>query len=191
MKLIEKAIEVLKRGELIVYPTDTLYGIGADAFNREAVKKVYDVKKRSYDKPISIAVGNLKQIEEIAILNEMAYKIIEEFMPGGITIILKKARDMPFLKDTVAIRMPANEIALKIAEKIPITATSANIHGKPPPYTVEMAKKQLKDKISLYIDYGKLAGIPSTIIDVSEEKIKIIREGLVKKEEIYGRIREI
>ena len=190
---IRKAIKLLKQGELIVYPTDTLYGLGADIFNEEAIKKVYEVKKRPFDLPLSIAIASVDEINEYAYMNEIAYKIAREFLPGAITIILKKRKVIPDIiaKEKIGIRIPANEIALKIAKELPITATSANIHGKNPPKEIKEAKEQLRDKIALYIDGGKLPGKPSTIVDVSEGKIKVIREGAIRGEEIWKIMKNI
>ena len=190
---IRKAIRLLKQGELIVYPTDTLYGLGADIFNEEAIKKVYEVKKRPFDLPLSIAIASVDEINEYAYMNEIAYKIAREFLPGAITIILKKRKVIPDIiaKEKIGIRIPANEIALKIAKELPITATSANIHGKNPPKEIKEAKEQLGDKIALYIDGGKLLGKPSTIVDVSEGKIKVIREGAIRGEEIWKIMKNI
>ena len=190
---IRKAIKLLKQGELIVYPTDTLYGLGADIFNEEAIKKVYEVKKRPFDLPLSIAIASVDEINEYAYMNEIAYKIAHEFLPGAITIILKKRKVIPDIiaKEKIGIRIPANEIALKIAKELPITATSANIHGKNPPKEIKEAKEQLGDKIALYIDGGKLPGKPSTIVDVSEGKIKIIREGAIRRGEIWKIMKNI
>jgi len=184
---------LLKQGELIVYPTDTLYGLGADIFNEEAIKKVYEVKKRPFDLPLSIAIASVDEINEYAYMNEIAYKIAHEFLPGAITIILKKRKVIPDIiaKEKIGIRIPANEIALKIAKELPITATSANIHGKNPPKEIKEAKEQLGDKIALYIDGGKLPGKPSTIVDVSEGKIKIIREGAIRRGEIWKIMKNI
>jgi L-threonylcarbamoyladenylate synthase len=187
---IKKAIKLLKEGKLIVYPTDTLYGLGADIFNEKAVKKVYEVKKRPLSMPLPIALASVDEIKEYAFMNDLAYKIAEEFLPGSITIILKKRRSIPDVvtKEKIAVRVPDCEIAIEIAKNVPITATSANLHRGENPFTIEIAKKQLGDNVAMYIDGGKLPGIPSTIVDVSEGKIKILREGAIKKEEIYGRI---
>lgn len=189
---IRRAIDLLKKGELIVYPTDTLYGLGADIFNEEAVRKVYEVKKRPFNIPLPIALANIEEIEEYAFMNDLAYKLAERFLPGKITLILKKKRIIPDIisKEKIGIRIPNNEIAIKIAKEMPVTATSANLHGKKAPYEINIAKKQLGNKIALYINAGKLSGIPSTIIDVSEGKIKIIREGAIKEEEIWKSIKK-
>jgi len=187
---IERALEFLRMGKLVVYPTDTLYGLGADIFNIEAVKKVYEIKKRPFSMPLSIALSGVEEIEKYAFMNEIAYKIADQFLPGALTLILKNKKIVPDIiaKDKIAIRIPSNEIALKIAEIIPVTATSANIHGEENPWKIEIARKQLGEKVAFYIDAGDLKNVPSTIVDVSEGRLKIIREGAIKKEEIYDRI---
>lgn len=184
---IKLAIKLLREGKLIVYPTDTTYGIGADIFNEEAVKRVYEVKRRPSSMPLSIAIHSIDEIEEYAHMNEISYAIAQRFLPGALTIILRKREVVPdfISKEKVAIRIPKNEIALEITKEMPITATSANIHGEKDAYTIEMAKKSLGNKISLYIDYGKLPGVPSTIVDLSEGKIKVIREGAIRREDLY------
>lgn len=185
---IEKAKKLIKGGKLVVYPTDTLYGIGADALNENAIKKVYDVKKRPYHMPISIAVSEIEEMNEYGVMNALAYKIAEKFLPGALTIIVKKRDIIPDIlaKEKIGIRIPASTIARKIARGMPITATSANLHGGKEPVDVEIARHQLGNAISLYIDNGRLSGVCSTIIDVSEGIIKIIREGAIKREELYG-----
>ena len=187
-KEIERAKEYLKAGKLVVYPTDTLYGIAANVFDENAVRKIYEVKHRPLSLPLPVALSEKNEIEKYAFMNDVAKKIIDIFMPGRITIILKKKRGIPDIvsKDKIAIRIPANEIARELARDFPVTATSANIHGMSPPSTVEEARKQLGRKVAMYIDGGKLPGKPSTIVDVSEGRIKIIREGAIKSEEIYG-----
>jgi len=184
--MIEEAIKLMEEGKLIVYPTDTLYGIGANIFLRQSVLKIYEIKRRPYDMPISICLHDIDEIEKYAILNDVAEKLIEKFLPDMLTIILKKKDSIPdyISKEKVAIRIPANEIALSLAKKFPITATSANIHGGEEPRSIQIAKKQLGDAIAMYIDAGKLPGKHSTIVDLSEGKIKIIREGAIKAEEL-------
>ena len=186
MNEIEKAIKLMEEGKIIVYPTDTLYGIGANIFIEEAVMKVYEIKQRPFNMPLPICLHSVNEIKKYTYLNEVAEKIIKKFMPGKITIILNKKNSIPdyISRDKVGIRVPANDIAIKLARKFPITATSANLHGGRQPASIQIAKDELGDKVAMYIDGGKLPGIPSTILDVSEGKIKIIREGAIKKEEL-------
>jgi len=187
MYKIEEVIDALKKGKVVVYPTDTLYGLGANIFNRKAVEKIYKIKKRPSNMPLPIVISSINKINEFAEMNEFAKKIVKKFLPGKLTVVLKKKNIIPdyISKDKVAIRIPANEIALKLAYKFPITATSANLHGGSLPVSIEIVKKQLGKKPDIYLDYGKLSGLPSTVVDVSCQKIKIIREGAIKKEELY------
>jgi len=187
MNEIEEGIRLMEKGEIIVYPTDTLYAIGANVFIEEAVKKVYRVKKRPRSMPLPICLHDINEIENYAYLNEVAVRAIKKFLPGKLTIVLNKKDVIPdyISRKKVAIRVPDNRIALKISRKFPVTATSANIHGGEEPYTVEIARKQLGKNVAMYIDDGKLDGIPSTIVDVSDGEIKVIREGAVKEEKLY------
>ena len=187
MNEIEKAIELMRNGKLIVYPTDTLYALGANIFIKEAVMKIHAIKHRPLNMPLPICVAGIDEIKKYAHVNEMAEKIAKKFLPGKLTIILYKKDVIPdyITKDKIAIRVPDNEIALKLAREFPITATSANLHGKMAPNEIKIAKEQLGRNIAMYIDGGKLYGKPSTIVDLSEGKIKIIREGAIKKEELY------
>ena len=191
---LKAVVKALKDGNVIVYPTDTLYGLGADIFNKSAVGKVFNIKKRSLDVPISIAVSNLKEIENIAHVTEKARKLCSKFLPGKLTIILKKKENVPDIVTSklskIAIRIPDNEIALKLLSEFgPLTATSANIHGAAAPYIINDIKMQFcKGDVSIYIDAGRINGKPSTIVDVSSDKMRIIREGAIPKERILEAI---
>ncbi|MDI6917587.1 MAG: L-threonylcarbamoyladenylate synthase [Thermoplasmatales archaeon] len=182
MDIVEKAVEVLKKNGLIVYPTDTLYGIGGNPFNEEGVKKIFIIKKR-LNAPISVAVSNMDMIKRIAFLNPAALKFCEEFLPGPVTVVLLKKENVPGIltagSEKIGIRIPDNKIALEIINRFgPITCTSANIHKGKNPADIETAKRQLGDNIQLYIDDGKCKyGKPSTVVDVSDGKVKILREG--------------
>ena len=139
---ISKAITALLNGKIIVYPTDTLYGLGADIFNENAVTKIFDIKKRPLSEPLSVAVSDLETLKKIAFVDEKSTKLINSFLPGKLTIILNKKDIVPDLitggLKKVAIRIPDNEIALDILSRFgPITATSANIHGKKTPDNID------------------------------------------------------
>ena len=190
---ISKAISALKNGHLIVYPTDTLYGLGADIFNNNAVKKVFELKKRPLDDPLSVAVSNINQLEKIALLDEKSKKLIEKFLPGKLTIILKKKDIVSDLitagLDRVAVRIPDNKIALELISNFgPITATSANIHGLKTPGIIKDINMQFKENIAVYLDDGKLEDQASTIVDMTGEKVKIVRQGTITKKEILDAI---
>jgi len=192
---LSKAITSLLNGKIIVYPTDTLYGLGADIFNKDAVKKIFEIKKRPFKNPLPIAVSDYNMIEKIAFIDENSSKIIKSFLPGKLTLILRKKDTIPNIitgnTEKVAVRIPNNKIALKILEDFgPITATSANLHGLKTPAFINDIRMQFPlDDVAVYLDVGKLEGLPSTIIDASSNDVKIIREGAIKKEEIMEAIR--
>mgnify|MGYP005840194835 CR=1 FL=1 len=187
---LSKAIAALRNGQVIVYPTDTLYGLGADIFNDEAVKKVFKIKKRGKNKPLPVAVANIKELEKIAIIDEISKHLIKTFLPGKLTIVLKKKDNVSDLVtcglDKVAIRIPNNKIALYLLSKFgPLTATSANIHGEKPPININEISLQLRfSDIAVYIDDGVLDGKPSTIVDMTLKPFKIIRKGAISEKEI-------
>ena len=182
MDIVKKAVEILKKNGLIVYPTDTLYGIGGNPFNEDVVKKILAVKKRP-SVPISVAVSNMDMIKNLAELNPAAVRVCEKFMPGPFTIVLKKRKNVPRIltagSEKIGVRIPDNKVALEIINRFgPVTCTSANTHKGKNPADIETAKSQLGDKIQLYIDDGKCKyGKPSTVVDISDGKIKILREG--------------
>jgi len=192
--VLSKAIAALKNGQVIVYPTDTLYGLGADIFNDSAVNKVFEIKKREKNLPLSVAVANIKELEKIAFIDDKSRCLIKTFLPGKLTIVLKKKNIVSNLvtggQDKVAIRIPENKIALDLLTNFgPITATSANIHDKKPPVNISDINIHLKlSDITVYIDDGKLDGKPSTIIDMTEKPFKIIRKGIISEKEIMDAI---
>ena len=192
---ISTAINALKQGNVIVYPTDTLYGLGADILNESAIRKVFEIKKRPKTLPLSIAVSNFDELNHYANINKIAKILIEKFLPGKLTLIVKKKSIVSDLitagLEKVAIRIPDNNIALEILSRFgPLTATSANIHGKKTYHIISDIAMQLKsdDKI-YYLDDGALLGQPSTIVDVSDREIKIIREGAIKINDIQDAVK--
>jgi L-threonylcarbamoyladenylate synthase len=192
---MDEVLATLRAGELIVFPTDTLYGIGADPFKEASVKKVFVAKNRPFDMPLSIAVSNEKMMESVAVLNNNARKLIRKFMPGPITIMLTKKPTIPEIltsgANTVGIRIPEHPLALSLIDRFgPITATSANLHSHKDPTDVSIPKKDLKDHVKILIDCGKTKySAPSTIIDVSDGEVEVIRKGVVSQEEIEDALR--
>jgi len=187
---LSKAIEALQNGDIVVYPTDTLYAFGVDIYNKDAVKKVFEVKKRPLDNPLPVAVSNLVDIEKIAFMSDIVRDLAEYFLPGPLTMILnKKSVILDVVTgglDNVAVRIPDNNVALELLSRYgPITVTSANVHGKEVPDIISDIKMQFNsDDVSVYLDYGKLNGLPSTIVDMTAGKPRIVREGTISKEEI-------
>ena len=188
---LSKAIEALRNGDIVVYPTDTLYAFGVDIYNKDAVKKVFEVKKRPLDNPLPVAVSNLVDIEKIAFVSDIARDLAEYFLPGPLTMILnKKSVILDVVTgglDNVAVRIPDNDVALELLSRYgPITVTSANVHGKEVPDIISDIKMQFNsDDVAVYLDYGKLNGLPSTIVDMTAGKPRIVRDGAITKEEIF------
>ena len=190
---INEIIEHLRSGKLIVYPTDTLYALGADIYNEDAVKKIYQLKNRPFSLPLPVAVPSIQEMKRIAYVNDLAEKLAKNFLPGKLTLILYK-KDVPDIvtanSDKVAVRIPNNEMALKILRNYsPLTVTSANIHGEKVPSCIEEIKK-LFGKDLLYIDGEELRSEPSTIVDCTSDETKILREGAIPEKEIRKAIQD-
>ena len=193
--IFSRAIKALENGEIIVYPTDTLYGLGADIFNEIAVRKIFEVKKRPTAQPLSVAVADFQDLQKIAYTDDKIRLLSYTFLPGKLTMILRKKDCVSDLLTgglkKVAVRIPDNKIALNLLSEFgPITATSANIHGKKTPGIISKISMQFKtDDISVYLDSGKLTGQPSTIVDLAGKHIQIIREGAISKRKILDAIK--
>ena len=190
-KLKEPA-QIIKNGGIVVFPTETVYGIGTNGLNENSIKRLYEVKQRPLNKPISLLVNGIEMIEQITQnISELEYKLIKKFMPGPFTIILKKKDIVPNILtangDTVGIRMPENKVALKLIEYagVPIATPSANISGKPSGTTLDMINNDFGEKVDYFIDGGKSKiGVASTIVQVIGGKPHILREGAILKEDI-------
>ncbi|MBN1110073.1 MAG: threonylcarbamoyl-AMP synthase [Methanomassiliicoccales archaeon] len=187
---LEHVLSMLRFGRLVVYPTETLYGLGADPFDETAVKKVYIAKRRPFDMPLSIAVHDISMAEEIAELEENAYRLAKAFMPGPLTLLLKKRSVLPDIITSsypeVGIRIPDHPFALRMLEEFgPIISTSANRHSHPQPTDVETAIADLGNSVATYVDCGPCRlGTPSTIVQVIDGTVEIIRHGAIPKEKI-------
>lgn len=184
--------DLIKKGEIIIFPTETVYGIGANALDGGAVGKIFVAKGRPIDNPLIVHVSDKKKIEEIAeITTDVEKKLIDRFMPGPFTIILKKKKIIPDIVsaglDTVAVRIPSNVIARGIISLsgVPIAAPSANISGRPSGTNIEDIRKELEEKVAAIIDTGEVdGGLESTVVKVIDEVPVILRPGLVTLEEI-------
>ena len=186
---LKKAAEAIKKGGLVAFPTETVYGLGADALNKNAVKKIFEVKKRPLDNPLIVHISSLDEIHRIAELNPIAKKLIDAFFPGPLTVVMKKKEIVPDettggLK-TVAVRMPDHKIALRLIEysETPIAAPSANIAGRPSPTRAEHVIEDLFGKVDVIVDGGETQiGLESTVVDTTTYPVKILRPGAVTKE---------
>ncbi|PSH02321.1 MAG: threonylcarbamoyl-AMP synthase, partial [Nanohaloarchaea archaeon QH_8_44_6] len=166
---IEEARKVIEKGGTVVFPTETAYGIAADATNNDAVEKVYKMKQRDRSKGLTTIVCSLKQVEKYAELSEEEKKVVEEFMPGPLTLVAEKKGNVPDnLNEQFAFRISSSETARKLAENTPITATSANISGKETSYSVKNISSELREKADYIIDHGELENGPtSTILELN------------------------
>jgi len=193
------AVNELKKGNIIVFPTETVYGIGANAFNKKAVKKIFKVKGRPADNPLIVHIASKKQLNLIA--KEIPIKaknLIKKFWPGPLTLVLKKKALIPSIVTanlkTVAVRMPKHNVALKLIRllKKPIAAPSANIAGKPSATNAKHALQDFKGKIPIIIDSGSsFYGIESTVIDATKEPFTLLRPGSLTIEKLFSVLKEL
>ena len=191
---IADAGEILRNGGLVAFPTETVYGLGASAFDSDAAKKIYAAKGRPSDNPLIVHICDKGQIKDIAEeIPESAKKVIDNFMPGPVTIILKKKsvvpNDVTAGLNTVAIRFPLHETAQKLikAAGVPIAAPSANLSGKPSPTKAKHVVKDMTGRIDAIIDGGECnVGVESTIVDFTGEKPVILRPGGVTYDDLKG-----
>lgn len=184
--------QIIKDGGVVVFPTETVYGIGVNGLDDDAIKKLYEIKKRPYDKPISLLVNSFDMINKVAKdISNVEYKLMKAFFPGPLTIILNKRAIVPDIltanTNTVGIRMPENEISLKLIEyaNVPIATSSSNISGKSSRTNVQDIMKDFEDEVDIYIDEGKSKiGLASTVVQIIDNKLHILRKGVVSEERI-------
>jgi L-threonylcarbamoyladenylate synthase len=194
---VEAAAECLRRGEVILYPTDTIYGLGADALSEEAVQKVRNIKGRNERNMLLILVRDMLMMEQYAVVTELGKRLAEKFLPGPLALILEAKKEIPPIVSgehpgTVGMRIPNNAFCLALSEKFgkPFVTTSANLAGQPTETNVDAVLKQLGDRagdIAVVIDEGiKEVNVPSTIVDARGDLPKIFREGAIAKADILG-----
>ncbi len=191
-KIVKKAARIIKDGGLVAFPTETVYGLGADALNEEAVRKIFEVKGRSLDKPLSILIGNKEELSKyIQGIPKAAEILIERFWPGPLTLIFRASLFMPDIirgtNNTIGIRMPDCKIARKIiqASGVPLACPSANLSGSPSPTKASEVAKNLGERITLLLDGGETKiGVESTVLDLTTYPPTMVREGALKREEI-------
>jgi len=187
---LKKAKEVLKQGGIIAYSTETFYALGVDPFNEDAVKKLFEVKGRGFDKPVSILVKDINVLSLVAEeVPPAAEKLINRFWPGPLTIVFRAKKNIPLILTAntgrVGVRVSSSPIARRLLDIIdmPLTATSANPSGKKSPVTAQETEEYFKNKLDMIIEGGSLAGkLGSTVIDVTEGNIKILRHGEITED---------
>lgn len=197
--LLKDPAGCLKNGGLVAFPTETVYGLGADALNKTAAGRIYAAKGRPSDNPLIVHISKVEDIEVLAYTNNLAVTLAHAFWPGPLTIILPKKRTVPYETtgglDTVAIRMPSHPVALELIRQsgVYVAAPSANTSGRPSPTKADHVMEDLNGRIEYIIDGGPVGiGIESTIVDVSGEVPVILRPGFITKkmlEQVIGTVK--
>lgn len=188
---INITVKSIKEGKIVVFPTDTVYGIGCDPYNKEAVEKVYRIKNRKQGKLFPVLGFSKNELEKIANFNEKANKIAEKFWPGQLTLILplkdEKLKTSMNLENKVAVRVPNNSCALAILEQCNlIIGTSANVSGMESFVDPDECEKNISD-YDVFVDSGKISSKgESTVIEISEDEVVVHRKGSISKEEILN-----
>ena len=191
-EIILQASDLIKHGEIVAFPTETVYGLGANALNSDAVKKIFIAKGRPQDNPLILHVSDFNQVDELVFTNDTAKALMQKFWPGALTLVMKAKEIVPLQTrgglNTAAVRMPDNKIALALISSsgVPIAAPSANLSGKPSPTDAQTVFDDMNGKINLILDGGATNyGIESTVIDITdEENILLLRPGSVAREDI-------
>ena len=196
---IQYAAELIKVGELVAFPTETVYGLGADGLNPIAVAKIFEAKNRPSFNPLILHVSTFEQLDTTCeVDNENIQKLIAEFWPGPLTLVIPKKEIVPEIvtagNDTVAVRMPNHPVALSLINKArtPIAAPSANKFGMLSPTSAKHVEKQLKDRINLILDGGESnVGLESTILEIKNDQVNLLRPGGLPVEEIEEVVGEV
>ena len=188
-KGIKEAVQMIENGGIVIFPTDTVYGIGCNPYNKESVKKIYEIKSREASKPFPVLVYSKEIAEKIAYFDEFTKKIVEKFWPGPLTLILKVTdkdlKESLNLNEKIAIRVPDHKCTLNLLKKCNfLVGTSANISNQSSFTDPDKCFKNMKN-FDVFVDGGKITSSgESTIIEIEDEKIKIIREGSLSQDEI-------
>jgi L-threonylcarbamoyladenylate synthase len=189
---IPRALELLQAGGLIAFPTDTVYGVGALAFDGKAVGSIYTAKDRPVEKAIPVLIGDPKDIEKVGTdIPAGAWQLAARFWPGPLTILVPKLTSLPEAVSataTVGVRVPDHEVARELLRATgPMAVTAANISGARSPVTAEEVHEQLGTRIALIIDGGRTpGGVPSTLVDCTAGELKVLREGPISLEQLHA-----
>jgi tRNA threonylcarbamoyl adenosine modification protein (Sua5/YciO/YrdC/YwlC family) len=188
------AVTAVLNGELVVLPTDTVYGLGTDAFSPTAVTRLLNAKGRGRDMPPPVLVGTVRAATALVEdLGPDGHRLIDEFWPGALTIVCRAARtlnwDLGDTRGTVAVRMPEDAVALDLLRETgPMAVSSANLTGQPAAITAAVAREQLGEAVSVYLDHGTTTGgVASTIVDLTGPQARLLRRGAIS----VGRLREV
>ena len=198
-KQLQHAVAILAGGGVVAYPTDTVYGLGADALNEEAVNRIYRIKQRPFDQPLPLLISDISEMTDLVDgISEAGNALAHHFFPGGLTLVFRKSSSVPAWVsvggDTVALRIPNHPITLALIRGLgkPLIGTSANLSGSPSSTSAEEVREQLGDSIDFIIDGGICpGGIDSTIVDVTGESPEIVREGAVSWAEVKNILKSL
>jgi len=186
-QVVRRAVDIVKAGGVLVYPTDTVYGLGTNALDHEAIVRVFEAKRRPLGQPMPVAIDGVQMAERIANVTPAARRLMDIFWPGGLTIVLPGKAEVPDLvtggSGKVALRVPKHRVPILIihASGLPLIATSANVHGQPSCLTAKDAQAQLGESVDLILDGGPAHGFASTVLDMTVLPPRIIREGQVSR----------
>jgi len=191
-KQMEQAIDILKKGGLVAFPTDTVYGLGANCLDEAAVAKIYEAKKRPRHLALPLLLSHVSQMESVAqFVPEVAWRLAEHFLPGGLTLVLYKAPWLPSVLtgggDKIAVRVPNHPVPIALIEGLgaSLTGTSANVTGSPSLLTAEEVQQQMGNRVDLVVNGGRCpGGTESTVLDLTGRVPRILRQGLITQEEI-------
>ena len=188
---IERGIKILQMGGVIAFPTDTVYGLGADAFNSTAVERIYEIKNRPRHRQLPLLIADVERLTTLAEpIPEIAWFLARRFWPGGLTLVLSKTDSVPAYlasRPTIAVRVPNHPVCLALIQHLgnPIIGTSANISDQPAALTAEEVGQQLGGKIDFIINGGKCpGGKESTVVDITRESPIVLRQGIIPSDDI-------
>ncbi|TSA55331.1 MAG: threonylcarbamoyl-AMP synthase [Dehalococcoidia bacterium] len=190
---VKKCADVIRAGGIAAYPTDTVYGLGADVYNDGAVTKVFAAKRRPLNLPLPVLIADISQLAELtANIPPPAKRLMAKFWPGGLTIVFNKAPDFNSLAlsggSKIAVRLPGHPLTLRLIKELgrPIVGTSANLHGLPPALTAAEVREQLGDAVDFIIDGGPCpGGVESTIVDITVNPPIILRKGAIPEKDLW------
>jgi len=190
---VDQAVEILDDGGIVAFPTDTVYGLGSDVFNTEAVERIYQVKRRPRDMALPVLLSDENELEYVVSdVPEIARVLIKRFWPGGLTLVMPKRDSLPDIitagRDNVAVRVPDHVVPLSLIRGLgkPIVGTSANISSRSSLLTAAEVHKELGEQVDFIIDSGKCrGGLESTVVDVTGGTPVILRRGIIPEDEIY------
>lgn len=183
VRLVRHVVDSLKQGGVVIYPTDTTYGLGCDIFNRDGIKKIYQIKQRDPRKPFSFICSDLTEVANYAQVSNFAFRILKRHLPGPYTFILEASKVVPDVlttrQKTVGIRIPDNSISRLIVQELghPLVTTSANISGENAIQDPEVIGERLEKMVDMVVDGGVSMGIESSIISLIDDRIEVLREG--------------